>query len=106
MANLPVPTLACDVVLEQLTDIKVAIAALNALYAAFVDNGLFSSGPPLEYDISLIFVLVPCDDTWENIIDELSEGLEKFFLWQQFATVIVKLDSSGEPTRGTHTWEL
>ena len=72
MHQLPVPTMACDVLLAEVADTQVAIAALNALYDNYVDSlwtrfymdTLWSIGSSVtwKYDICIEFTQMECDD--------------------------------------------
>ena len=115
MHQLPVPTMACDVLLAEVADTQVAIAALNALYDNYVDSlwtrfymdtlRSIGSSATWKYDICIEFTPVECDDKWEGIRGEVADALRKFFVWSWFAAVTFTLHGGGAPAEGLHLFE-
>ena len=111
----PLPQIAMDVALHDLADPKVAIAALDALHAAYALNLTVAAAAgqddsmewPLQYNISISMHAVASDDHWEDIIGAIADALETYVLWKQLGNVVVILGPANDgQVRGAYTWQL
>ena len=79
---------------------RIAIVGLQALYDACATHLAAAGARIVEYNIALTMHSVASDHHLDDIIDDISDALEFYVLWEQLGSVIVILEPGCGITRG------